>query len=354
MVERYTIDRKTGNIVTARDRKIMQFSVEFFLNKIVKGHHCFVCGEPEGKIKFNDEHIIPKWVTKHFGTEKSHFVLHNGGQMRNSHYTVPCCKNCNTKLSEKLEKRVSTLLKMGYDGLSESIDNDESIYQLLFRWCALIFFKTHYKDQFLPKNRDLRAGNSVIGDLHNWKNLYQVLSVARIHHTDAKVDSDVYGSIIILPRIVGERESMFDYLDHSLSQTMMIQVGEIVIFAVLNDSKACLSFYRSFLSRIDGSITEVQSRELFARLRYANENLQNRPSFTALVNGKGVFTLQAKRSRLLQLYKDQEEKVSLFSLMRLYVGEIVPDLPNREEILTDLENGRVQYILDEYGRFFQY
>jgi hypothetical protein len=250
-----------------------------------------------------------------------------------------------------MEKPVSALLKLNYDALSDAIDKDPAIYELLFQWCALILFKTHLKDQFLPQSNDPRANKGFIGDLHAWRSLHRVLSVARIRYTVAKVDPQVYGSIIILPRLL-EGNELFDYLDCSTAHTMMIQLGEIVIFVVLNDSKACLSMYKTFLSRIDGPMTEVQCRELFARLRYLNDNLKTRPGLRAFVNRRHQFMLQAIRPWRIGLYEGAEERISLFSLMRTYVGELVPDIPEREQILSDLGNGKRQYILDADGKFF--
>ena len=211
----------------------------------------------------------------------------------------------------------------------------------------------HLKDKFLPKSKDPRTNGGVIGELHAWESLHQVLTMARINYTGAIAEPDVYGSIIILPRITESKE-LFDYLDSSAAHTMMIQVGEIVIFAVLNDGKACLALYETFLSQIDGPMTEIQCRELFARLRYVNDNLKIRPRLKAFVTRRNEFKLQAIRPWRFELYPEGEERVSLFSLMRRYVGELVPNIPERDQILSDLENGKAQYILDCEGKFFQH
>lgn len=350
---KYRIDRMTGNMIEARTRKIMQFGVDFFLENIATGRCCFVCGRPHSAHLVTDEHVIPRWLTKRFGTENSHMLLHNGGRLQHARYTVPCCSDCNNHLSEALETPVSALLKLSYDGLSAAIDNDPNIYQLIFQWCALIFFKMQLKDQFLSQQNDPRINPGAIGDLHCWESLNQVLTVARIKYTGALVDPDVYGSVIILPRLK-ERDELSDYLDCSTAQIAMIQAGEIVIFVVLNDSKACLAKYRTFLSKIDGLMTEVQCRELFARLRYLNDNLKGRPRYRAFITGKNRFKLQVERSRYIELCQGKEEKVSLFSLMREYIGPLIPDIPARSRIWSDLEKGKAQYIFDANDKFCSY
>jgi hypothetical protein len=62
--------------------------------------------------------------------------------------------------------------------------------------------------------------------------------------------------------------------------------------------------------------------------------------------------LQAIRPWRIELFEGAEERTSLFSLMRTYVGELLPDILEREQILSDLSNGKRQYILDADGKLF--
>lgn len=105
---------------------------------------------------------------------------------------------------------------------------------------------------------------------------------------------------------------------------------------------------------IDGALSSVQIRELFARLRYLNESIRNRPKFYSYFT-KRKFKVFAKLPRRLNYKPDKIEKTNLFKLMHFYIGDIMPkDLPNREELLNDIITGRAQYIFDERNTFFQH
>lgn len=171
-----------------------------------------------------------------------------------------------------------------------------------------------------------------------------------MHYTGIKPAFEAYGSVLVLQA----KPHRFDYLDSLNGQVMYIQVGDILLMAALYDSKACLSLYRAILSRIDGTLNEIQIRELFARLRYVMGNLKYPPWFEVKVKHDTV-RLKAHRPRRLSIYAGQEEKMSLFKLMRDYLEPLMPpNLSNRQQLLEDLENGKAQYILDCNGQFWEY
>ena len=134
---------------------------------------------------------------------------------------------------------------------------------------------------------------------------------------------------------------------------MLIKVGKIVVICVLNDSKACLSCYQTFLSNITGSLASIQIRELFARIRYVNENLKNRPDFYFMFRN-GQFRIGAKRPDKIELLKGAHEKVSLGKLMRYYIEPLISNsLIGKDEIVLGLEKENIQCIFDEQCKFKQ-
>lgn len=353
-MKKYLVHKKTKSIYSVLNGKILYFSYNDFIDKIVKGNCCFICGvEPNSK-PFNYEHIIPKWILKNYGTENSFMILPNQTKIKNTKYTVPCCKDCNSELGELFEIPLSKLLQKNYNDICKDLENDETLYLKIYHWAALIFFKTHLKDTLLLKDRAQRKSSGAIADDFCWHGLFGVHNFIRHHHTGAKVMHNTYGTVLIFQCLIEQPNETFDYLDNLNNQIIMIQVGKVVIFVVLNDCRACISFYRTFLSRITGSLTSVQIRELFARLRFINENLIYRPRFYNSFKYSG-HRICVKRPKKLEIYKGEEEKVSLFKLMRYYIGDIMPNsLQNRDKLLKDLEEGKAQYIFDENFNFFKH
>lgn len=351
---KYLQNRKTKSIHSAIDERILLFSFNDFISKIVKGKCCFICGAEPNSKEFNSEHIIPKWILKNYGTSDSFMVLPNHTEIKNSKYLIPCCKDCNSGLGRILENPMSSLLQKNYDEVCEELERDGKLYLKIYHWVALIFFKTHLKDTALLKERDTRKCSGTIGDNFCWQCLFGVHNFIRHHHTGAKMSDYAYGTVLVFESLLEQETETFDYLDNLNSQAVMIQVGKIVIFVVLNDCRACISFYRTFLSRITGPLTTVQIRELFARLRYINDNLKYRPKFYTQFKYSG-HRICVRRPKKLELYKGAQEKSSLFKLMRFYIGDIMPEtIPNREQLLTDIEKGQAQYIFDEDFNFYQH
>lgn len=351
---KYLQNRKTKSIHSAIDERILLFSFNDFMSKIVKGNCCFICGADPHSKQFNSEHIIPKWILKKYGSLDSFMVLPNLTEIKNSKYLVPCCKDCNSELGRLLENSMSSLLQKTYQEVCEELEKDEKLFLKIYHWAALIFFKTHLKDTLLLKERDTRKRSGTIGEDFCWKCLFGVHNFIRHHYTGAKVSNEAYGTVLVFESLLEQETETFDYLDNLNSQTVMIQVGKIVIFIVLNDCRACMSFYKTFLSRITGPLTTAQIRELFARLRYINDNLKYRPKFYTQFKYSGQ-RICVRRPKKLELNKGVNEKSSLFKLMKFYIGEVMPDkISNREQLLADLENGHAQYIFDEDYNFFQH
>jgi hypothetical protein len=346
----YITNRKTGNLVD-RKGKIIYYSSESFYNDIIERKCCIICGAAPGSKPFSQEHVIPDWIVKTYGTKASFMVLPNDTSIRNNQYTIPCCKDCNSELGVKLEQPISELLKKSYDEVWEALDKDESLYLLLLQWVSLIFFKTHYKDTYLLREKDKRINKGFLADNYNWEPFRSIHAISRIHHSKVITTGNVYGTIIVFPYKNPAGWKQFDYMDNLNSYTTMIQVGETVIFAVLNDAGATGSCYKTFLSKITGALNPIQCRELFARLRYASANLKGGAQIYPSITRKGVKLDQVKPRRI-ELYTGYKEKESLFRLMRFYLEPLMPPgEPWTQDILNDIENGRAQYILDENGVF---
>ncbi|MNY06143.1 hypothetical protein D3C86_1388880 [compost metagenome] len=195
---------------------------------------------------------------KQYCKQHDFMILPNGTTIKHVNYTVGCCQDCNSELSEIFEKPISELIKKGYDFVSDSLAKDETLYIKLFHWVCLLFFKTHLKDSYLDTERDRRLTSGSIADTYCWHPLYHIHQIIRKHHTGAILTDDIQGTILVFEALDEGSEEQFDYLDNLNSQIVMIKVGQVVILSVLNDSRFCLSGYKTFLSRISGALNTIQ------------------------------------------------------------------------------------------------
>jgi len=350
----FTITKDSETIVDVVNEKIIYFGYHDFFDKIVKANNCFICGaSPEDK-EFNDEHIIPDWILRKFNLYNNSITLPNQTSINYRNYTIPCCKDCNSLLGKTYEGPISSLLNGSYQNLIEKIAANNSIVELLFFWMCLIYVKTHLKDTLLLQSRDTRIKQGMIGDHFDWSDTHHVHCMARAFYTNTKVLDNVYGSILILPAMVSEDVGKFDYMDHAIAKTAMIQMGEICIIAVLNDSCACQSVFGGPLSKISGPLTPFQIREIFAHMMFINLHLVDRPSYHSTIESGGyeiVATLPGK----LRLAQEKDWVVPLPELLYQYLAPLFPDDdPNKNKILEMVRAGKMRYLLNENEEFVDF
>lgn len=153
---------KSGTVV--QDGKVMLFSLNDFLSKIVEGSNCFICGKSEKNVEFNDEHVIPDWILRRYRLHDKQITLPNRTLISYGQYKVPCCSACNAILGNLYEDPISKLLGQTYSEITKVIKSDTMSFSILFKWLSLIFFKIHLKSNSLRIKRDLRSESGTIGD----------------------------------------------------------------------------------------------------------------------------------------------------------------------------------------------
>jgi hypothetical protein len=112
---------------------------------MIKGDCCFICGVKPSAAAFNDEHVIPDWILRRFDLHSDEDWSPEPGDLTYSGYKIPCCENCNLLMSEVLEIPISKLVGQGYNAVADHLCREGS--WLLFTWLALIFLKTHLKQE---------------------------------------------------------------------------------------------------------------------------------------------------------------------------------------------------------------
>jgi hypothetical protein len=289
-----TIRDADGNVVITTDSngsmrdaagKILLFGKEPFVKDICLGGNCFICGVSPQNAAFNNEHIIPQWILDFTNQRAGKIRLPNQTLFHSSYggYTIPCCTTCNSGLSDTFENLLSPLFKAGYKALRQHlVANGPTV---IFRWLALMFLKTHLRDARLAWERDRRKNiDATIGDLYDWEALHHVHCIARSHYTGIEFDTRRIGSMLIVPADAKADPSLFDYAANYFGRTVMIRVGEIVCFAVLNDASIVqMHFPRALKLTTDGTpLTPWQIRELHCEFTWRSWCLTTRPRFATV------------------------------------------------------------------------
>jgi hypothetical protein len=351
----FITSKQSQTIFDALNKKVMYFGYQDFMEKLVKGDHCFMCGASPAEKPFNNEHIIPDWVLRKFNLHnKDRITLPNETTMKYGQFVLPCCAECNSLLGQKVEVPISEYFSLPYPELSGRLDADPAIFGQLFIWMCLIYSKTQLKYSKLALHRDKPVDKRKIGDLIGWSEMHHVHCMARVPYTGAKVGKQVYGSVILLPALPDELGEDFDYLDSTTDQCAMIRIGGIAVFAVMNDSRACQMFLTSHLSKIDGPLTPMQLKEIFAHLVFLNSHLKERPAyqFTILPDGCEI---SAKLAEKRELTDGSGHAFTAGELLHKYADHYLPhDLPNRPALLQEIKEEKRQYLFNERGEFANY
>jgi hypothetical protein len=343
-----------SNTVINSKGEIVYFGLEHFINDIAKGNSCFICGaKPESK-QFNDEHIIPDWILRKYNLHDKTITLPNGQTIKYGQYKVPCCLDCNLELGKIYEKPLSILFSKNYNEIVDEIRQNPKIVQLIFKWLSIIFLKTHLKDKSLLYERDRRIDSGYLADNYYWEDIHHIHCVARSHYSKAKLDSNVYGTVLIFPNIVNDEFGGFDYIDSHSGKGVMLQLSEFSIIAVLNDSCAGYTFFKERLEKIDGSLSPFQLREIVAHMNFINLHLKERPIFYSSIKANGEYNIKADLPKILQLVEEEERIVTAGKFLRYYVEHMIGDIENKEQILNEIESGKRNYLFNEKGEFIKH
>lgn len=99
-------------------------------------------------------------------------------------------------MAREFEDPISNLIAGGDKAVFEHVTREGP--WLLFRWLALILFKTHLKDRSLRFNLDKRQGAEKISELYDWEEMHHIHCIARSFYTGAQLDPTVFGSVLML------------------------------------------------------------------------------------------------------------------------------------------------------------
>jgi len=333
-----------------KKNKVLYFSLEDFIDKIIIDDNCFICGANPDLKEFNNEHVIPNWILRKHNLHSQKVKLSNDSLINYGQYVIPCCKNCNSELSDYYEKPLSKLLNKSYKEVVSEIKSDNSVFLLLFQWLNLIFLKTHLKDQYYNLSLDRRVNKGMISESYNWSDIHHIYCVARSHYSGAKINENAIGSMYILPAM--EILDTFDYLDSTVGKTILIQLNEIALIANLTDAGAGLNLFSKTTNMISSALTHLQLREIVSVLNFINVNLEEKPTFLSDINSiSGDYEIRAELPQYFKLLPINERTFSPGEFLHYYVEDLIGDIENRDLILSQIKEGVRSYLLDKNGEF---
>lgn len=341
------VTKRDGSIEDS-DGKVVYFSADRFKTDILDGACCFVCGAQPSSKEFNDEHILPNWILSRFHLKSTSVGLPNKTSIKYDRYTIPCCKDCNEAMGERFERPICALVNKGYEAVMEYVKANGP--WLLFQWLSLIFVKTHLKDRSLRLERDTRVGDvRSIFDIHPFQELHHIHCVARSFYTNARLESGVLGSFLVLPAFeLKESFESFDFADMFPFKSILLRIDNYCFVAVLDDSCAALNIFMSRFMKVNAPLSPAQLREVLAHLSYIRSRLKSQPVFSSSLSVR-EYTIKAAHPDVVEL--SDQESVKLGELMYFLCKDIFREHPDRESIETTLKEGRRSFLFDNNGDF---
>jgi hypothetical protein len=328
------------------DGKVIYFSLQRFIQNIIEDDNCFICGSARGSKPFNDEHIIPKWLLRKYELYGSGIVMPNGYFSKYESHTVPCCTECNSYLGKTYEEPLRKAFDGGFKGISRLVKED-GLWKL-FIWLNLLFFKQHYKDRLFRLQLDKRLEDDrTVADIYDVSRLHHIHCIIRSGYTGAVLDKSVLGSIFILPAYTGDgNNKLFDYGDLTFARSVLLRLNDVAIIGLLCDSCAIGSSI-DMMKLVEGPLSEIQIREVFAYHSYACAKLKTTPRFySEMENNLYHIRAEIKEPIVLEDF-NLEEWGALFSWsLQTLLNDQVP-----EQVIKNIKSGKYTFLRNQQGEF---
>jgi len=350
---------RRGLLYVSDNQKILMkkiyVNLDEFKTKIVNSdEYCFICLEHNSSKSFNDEHVLPKWILKKFKLFDKTINLPNNSKFRYGQYVIPCCVDCNTRLSEVYEIPLSNLLKLPFDEIIEQIKKDQKIIQKIYHWMSLIFIKTHIKTTLLKKFLNPKRGTGKIGDDIEWAYLHHIYLMSRVHYTNATVNNDVYGSTLIFSAMNEDSNEGFDFVDSWVTRSIFIKIDEIAIICCLDDGKAGISFISRWIDKLESPLHPLQLKEILAHLGYINLNLAERPTFQSRHNKVHQIIEANYPESPPSLVKKERQQFQIGDILDFFAkSHYMPENKNNKNILAEIKAGTRGFLFDSDGKFYK-
>jgi hypothetical protein len=248
------------------------------------------------------------------------------------------------------EEPICALIEKGAAAIHEHIIEDGSL--VLFTWMALIFLKSHLKDNDLRRFLDRRKGDEVIAADYVWEHMHHLHAVARAFHIEATIEAKAFGSMFVFPVRPDGTSDAFDMMTFTDAQTLYIRLGETGIVAVFDDACAALNEVGGLIEKIDGPLSAMQAREIAIHMALANMRLLNRPKFWTKVGTDGSVSIGGETDKIPRF---EPFDVSVFGEAMQNAFPKLPSLAgySPDEAAALLKAGKIGFLLDDAGNFIR-
>ena len=332
--------------------EILYYSVDKFIEVIVKTKNCFMCGVSPDSADFDNEHIVPNWLLREFKIHNAKITLPNNTFTQYSKYTIRCCKNCNKLLNREYEVPISNIIKGGFEQIQQAISTSKG-RKLFFCWMALIFIKKHLKDREYPleRNPNKSDGRTIAEEHHDFVELHHIYCLARQAFSKAHINPNVYGTLFVLEaELYEEKSENYSSDSNTNGSTMMLRINDACIFVVFNDMQTCCIrlAQRGFFPGVDiGPLSFIQAKEIFTHLAYTNLSMTTRPSYGSGISRDCGYIISG---RIPEGGIELKDNFELLSFMLSHM--LKATLPHDIESIERLERGELlTYLKNDDGTF---
>ena len=298
--------------------------------------------------------MIPEWVLRKFDLFDRTIGLPNHVTVKYGRYKVPCCADCNSLMGRQIEERINRVVNAGPEAVRNHISGGNGLE--FFVWLGLIFLKTHLKDREFRINLDLREPDDKIGDIYDWQALHHLHCIVRCFVNGATLEKDVFGLLAAFPAKSESARDEFDYGDTFPAQTMMLRLGDIALITTFNDACAALQGAMPRLERIDGPLSEIQTREVMVDFAFVNLSLKERPKFYTDCDTLHE-TLIEKATVPEPLELGELDFALRGRLLRQAFGNALGRLrfagKSQKEVEQAVDSGRFTVLFDDEGQFIK-
>lgn len=328
-------------------------SLRTFKKCVINLGVCFLCAENDKKQ--NKEHIIPNWILNRYDLHNKELTLPNNTRIKYKNYVLPCCVGCNSLLNQELENPISDAFSKGYEGIlnyikSEGITN-------IYLWLALIFTKTHIKDQNLRMHRDFRSADHSIAESseYEWECFHHIYCLSRVPLTKATMDSNCIGSCRVFRINNKLAHDNYDYIDLSYANTVGLVIGDIGVIVVFGDAGIVSEKLKAnALNNIGNEVSDLQFRELTAHFACCYLHLKNPPRHSTITNSSEDFPphIICQVPKSPPEFETYQPRIFGF-LMDKLLGDMLDgkvDVPNFRELLR---LGELTILQDSEGKFLE-
>lgn len=209
------------------------------------GSFCFLChrtlvsggrrraaGEQIDGTVATEEDVIPKWLMRRFNLGDATASMPNGQLQGYGRRKVPCCFECNQRMSTELERPVATAVTAGVDAV-RSLDPGT-----LLMWLAKLYYGTKfYETRFLQDAADSTSALILEHSDLLERNDYLRRLLLTIPK-NVQLVTPPASVFVFRAGVPGRKDARFDFFVSGLANVDMISVrmGDVFVAATFGDN----------------------------------------------------------------------------------------------------------------------